>query len=173
MKSVEPGQTHGTEQPLVAEGGIATPPVSNRDPYEVLDDLMVVVEALCPRWPPRDIFQNRWRLAVVGRFRGVGSSKRGPDPSSDNWSQALRRRHVLSERQPHPMQLSSSRLNLCSSSIRRLSSTRHSAERRRQSAAVGVRPPGSEFIASRIVASGNPSRWATLITATRRNTPRS
>ena len=46
------------EQPLACEGGINTPPVSERDPYEVLDDLMVVVEALCPRWPPRGVFKG-------------------------------------------------------------------------------------------------------------------
>jgi hypothetical protein len=45
-------------QPLVAEGGITASPVSERDPYEVLDDLMVVVEALCPRWPSRDTFNT-------------------------------------------------------------------------------------------------------------------
>jgi len=26
------------------------------DPFEALDDLMVVIEALCPRWPPRESF---------------------------------------------------------------------------------------------------------------------
>jgi hypothetical protein len=25
------------------------------DPYRVLDDLMAVIEALCPVWPPREI----------------------------------------------------------------------------------------------------------------------
>ena len=25
------------------------------DPYRVLDDLMTVIEALCPVWPPREI----------------------------------------------------------------------------------------------------------------------
>ena len=55
MKSDDPsGGTAG--QPLVAEGGVTTSPVSERDPYEVLDGLMVVVEALCPRWPSRDTF---------------------------------------------------------------------------------------------------------------------
>jgi len=27
-----------------------------RDPFEALDDLMVVVEALCPTWPHRESF---------------------------------------------------------------------------------------------------------------------
>lgn len=43
---------------LVAEGGMPPAPLAReRDPYEVLDDLMVVVEALCPRWPPREPFK--------------------------------------------------------------------------------------------------------------------
>lgn len=57
MKSVEPNPPHGAGPLLVADGGVDTAPVSNRDPYEVLDDLMVVVEALCPRWPPRETFK--------------------------------------------------------------------------------------------------------------------
>jgi hypothetical protein len=39
--------------PFVADGGLAQVATSDRDPYEALDDLMVVVEALCPKWPPR------------------------------------------------------------------------------------------------------------------------
>jgi hypothetical protein len=30
-------------------------PVPVDDPYRVLDDLMAVIEALCPVWPPREI----------------------------------------------------------------------------------------------------------------------
>lgn len=58
MTSVESSRAHDSEQPLAAEGGITAPPVSNRAPYEALDDLMVVVEALCPRWPPRATFKT-------------------------------------------------------------------------------------------------------------------
>jgi hypothetical protein len=29
---------------------------NSRDPFAALDDLMVVVEALCPAWPPRQGF---------------------------------------------------------------------------------------------------------------------
>jgi hypothetical protein len=58
MKSAEPNQARDPQQPLAAEGGITTAPVSKRDPYEALDDLMVVVEALCPRWPSRDTFKT-------------------------------------------------------------------------------------------------------------------
>lgn len=41
--------------PLAAEGGVTIAVTDARDPYEVLDDLMVVVEALCPIWPARDV----------------------------------------------------------------------------------------------------------------------
>lgn len=39
-------------------GGVAVAADSEREPYEALDDLMSVVEALCPQWPPRGIFQG-------------------------------------------------------------------------------------------------------------------
>jgi len=64
------------------------------------------------------------------------------------------------------MQPSSSRLNFLSVAIRRSKSALHSLDRRFQSDAVGVRPPGKESIAFWIVVSGNPRRWATLMTAT-------
>jgi hypothetical protein len=57
MKSVEAGRTHHSEHPLAADGGITTSPSTTGDPYATLDDLMVVVEALCPRWPSRDTFK--------------------------------------------------------------------------------------------------------------------
>jgi hypothetical protein len=41
--------------PFAAEGGVTIAVTDARDPYEVLDDLIVVVEALCPIWPARDI----------------------------------------------------------------------------------------------------------------------
>ncbi len=41
---------------LVAGGGLRTPTQPMRDPFEALDDLMVVVEALCPTWPRRKSF---------------------------------------------------------------------------------------------------------------------
>jgi hypothetical protein len=39
----------------VREYGIVATVTSEREPYEALDDLMSVIEALCPRWPPREI----------------------------------------------------------------------------------------------------------------------
>ena len=57
MKSGESSPVRLPEQPLAGDGGVTTAPISERDPYEVLDDLMVVVEALCPRWSPRETFR--------------------------------------------------------------------------------------------------------------------
>jgi hypothetical protein len=45
---------HRTQDtPLAVEGGVTIALPETRDPFEVLDDLMTVVEALCPTWPPR------------------------------------------------------------------------------------------------------------------------
>ena len=52
------------DQPIAAGGGLpehaSTPP----DPFSALDDLMVVVEALCPKWPEREptVTTNRMLL---------------------------------------------------------------------------------------------------------------
>lgn len=46
------------EAPFAAGGGIDLPVDTDRDPFEVLDDLMCVVEALCPSWPPRPLFSD-------------------------------------------------------------------------------------------------------------------
>ena len=45
------------EPPIVADGGIDSPPPLQEDPYQALDDLMAAVEILCPVWPPRDAFR--------------------------------------------------------------------------------------------------------------------
>jgi len=42
--------------PLSSDGGATLPPTDSRDPFEVLDDLMQVIEALCPTWPERELF---------------------------------------------------------------------------------------------------------------------
>jgi hypothetical protein len=44
------------EAPFAAEGGIPSPALRPEDWLRQLDDLMVVVEALCPRWPAREPF---------------------------------------------------------------------------------------------------------------------
>jgi len=38
---------------LVAHGGVTAPKAEIRDPFAELDDLMTVIEALCPEWPAR------------------------------------------------------------------------------------------------------------------------
>lgn len=45
-------------QPLVEDAGLPwnSGPTS-RDPFEALDDLMCVIEELCPAWPERPTFQ--------------------------------------------------------------------------------------------------------------------
>jgi hypothetical protein len=45
--------------PLTADGGLPAAPVeTGRDPFRALDELMVVVEALCPVWPERPTFRD-------------------------------------------------------------------------------------------------------------------
>ena len=48
--------TKSADPPFAAEGGLAARPCVEDDPYRALDDLMAVVEALCPVWPPRAVF---------------------------------------------------------------------------------------------------------------------
>ena len=40
-------------EPRPGEAATPGPVMPGREPFEVLDDLMAVVEALCPRWPER------------------------------------------------------------------------------------------------------------------------
>ncbi len=60
MSSSPRNEPHETprERTAVLVGDVVAPPSapSRRDPFEELDDLMVVVEALCPRWPEREGF---------------------------------------------------------------------------------------------------------------------
>jgi hypothetical protein len=52
-------------QPFAADGGIAhVPAATSRDPFEALDDLMTVIEALCPVWPNRAIFSSTDRFLI-------------------------------------------------------------------------------------------------------------
>lgn len=44
------------EAPFAADGGLAANPFVTDDPYRALDDLMAVVEALCPVRPRRNTF---------------------------------------------------------------------------------------------------------------------
>lgn len=40
-------------EPRPGEAATKGPVMPEREPFEVLDDLMAVIEALCPRWPER------------------------------------------------------------------------------------------------------------------------
>lgn len=53
-KSPDTGSGIPANAHFAAEGGAVYFPPDSRDPFEALDDLMTVVEALCPRWPERD-----------------------------------------------------------------------------------------------------------------------
>jgi hypothetical protein len=55
----------GSGQPFAADGGIAYVPVAtSRDPFEALDDLMTVIESLCPVWPNRETFSPADRFLL-------------------------------------------------------------------------------------------------------------
>ena len=64
MKSTEPQRQIESQHPFTAGGGLTGRPTTERDPYEALDDLMTVVEALCPRWPPRENFRDSDRFLL-------------------------------------------------------------------------------------------------------------
>jgi hypothetical protein len=53
-----PEQQQELTRPVVlfADGGVAVPLPSERDPFEALDDLMAVMDVLCPQWPARKSF---------------------------------------------------------------------------------------------------------------------
>ena len=51
-------ESTSSQQSIADAGGIVVTEQSERDPCEVLDELMVVVEALCPTWPSRDVFSS-------------------------------------------------------------------------------------------------------------------
>ena len=53
-----------TEPPLAGEGGVKAPVRDEEDPFRTLDDLMAVVEVLCPVWPERDAFVNGGRMLL-------------------------------------------------------------------------------------------------------------
>jgi hypothetical protein len=51
--------------PIASDGGIThVPAATDRDPFEALDDLMTVIEALCPVWPHREIFSSADRFLI-------------------------------------------------------------------------------------------------------------
>ena len=66
MREIEHNLTSDAPSPLAGPGagGVITAAGNEREPYEALDDLMSVVEALCPRWPPRGIFQGSGKFLL-------------------------------------------------------------------------------------------------------------
>jgi hypothetical protein len=44
--------------PFVAESGVPYTPTTERDPFEIMDDLMTVIEALSPKWPDRETIKE-------------------------------------------------------------------------------------------------------------------
>ena len=52
------------EAHFAAEGGVDAPQRRDEDPYRTLDDLMAVIEALCPVWPPRAGFIEGERMLL-------------------------------------------------------------------------------------------------------------
>jgi hypothetical protein len=52
------------EAPLFSEGGVQTRVPPPADPFAAFLDLMVVVEALCPRWPERGTFFDGGRMLL-------------------------------------------------------------------------------------------------------------
>ena len=55
-KSAEANRVAGQGQPIAGGGGIASASVSEGDPFIRLEELMEVVEELCPVWPARGTF---------------------------------------------------------------------------------------------------------------------
>jgi len=53
-----------TEPPLAANGGVDVSARVDEDPFRTLDDLMAVVEVLCPIWPQRGTFVNGGRMLL-------------------------------------------------------------------------------------------------------------
>jgi hypothetical protein len=53
------GQLRLDPMPFAGCGGVVDAVASEREPYEALDHLMCVVEAFCPVWPHRRIFQSQ------------------------------------------------------------------------------------------------------------------
>lgn len=53
-----------TEAPLAADGGLRAPECPGDDPYRTLDELMLVVEALCPVWPERETFVDGGKMLL-------------------------------------------------------------------------------------------------------------
>ena len=56
---------NSAEPPFAAEGGIDLPYEGDADPYMRLDELMAVVEALCPVWPERKVLLTDGKVLLL------------------------------------------------------------------------------------------------------------
>jgi hypothetical protein len=58
MKSAEPLVSTAKDHTRAGGTGVSadSAPAAPTDPYALLVELLVVVEELCPSWPPRDTF---------------------------------------------------------------------------------------------------------------------
>ena len=56
--------SNSTDQPFASDAGVTPPAGSEEDPYRTLDDLMAVVEALCPTWPERRTFVESGKMLL-------------------------------------------------------------------------------------------------------------
>lgn len=52
------------DQPLSNGAGIETPRIPEDDPYRALDELMAVIEILCPEWPERGTFVDSGKMLL-------------------------------------------------------------------------------------------------------------
>jgi hypothetical protein len=52
------------QQPFSGSGHSRVEAHRHRDPYAELDDLMAVIESLCPDWPPRLPFRDSGRCRL-------------------------------------------------------------------------------------------------------------
>ncbi|HMN44175.1 MAG TPA: hypothetical protein PKE27_06375 [Povalibacter sp.] len=52
------------DQPCANGGGIEVVVPPEDDPYRALDELMAVVEALCPEWPERGVFVDGGKMLL-------------------------------------------------------------------------------------------------------------
>ncbi|HEY6643095.1 hypothetical protein [Povalibacter sp.] len=52
------------DQPFANDGGIQPPVAPDDDPFRTLDELMAVVEALCPVWPERGVFVDSGKMLL-------------------------------------------------------------------------------------------------------------
>ena len=52
------------ESPFAASAGLAVPARHLDDPYRRFDELMAVIEVLCPVWPEREYFKDGGQLLL-------------------------------------------------------------------------------------------------------------